>query len=168
MMDKMFVSFGIFCVLLAHGMNYVSAAPELSLTDRISSGVKLGVEKGIDIVKNAPQFIPTPKELGSMGKEALFGLPSSVLLDAINGFCSLALATDNNLSRDSKDKPDYRNLSMILYDDKENASFALTEMDKLVQHPSFNKNAPVVILVTGWLSNTENSTNEAAQAISWV
>uniref|UniRef100_A0A6B2ELX5 Putative vitellogenin n=1 Tax=Phlebotomus kandelakii TaxID=1109342 RepID=A0A6B2ELX5_9DIPT len=159
---KIFLNFGIFCIILTQT---TLAAPELSFTDRVAGGVKLGVEKGIDIVKNAPQFIPTAKELGDMGKEALFGLPSSVLLDGINSFCSLAIATDNNLSRDEKDKPDYRNLSMVLYDNKENASFALTDMEKLVNHPSFKKNAPVVILVTGWLSNKENSTNEAAVAI---
>uniref|UniRef100_A0A7G3B8S6 Putative vitellogenin n=1 Tax=Lutzomyia longipalpis TaxID=7200 RepID=A0A7G3B8S6_LUTLO len=160
---KIFVSFGIFCVILAHSC--ALAAPELSLVDRVTSGVKLGVEKGYDIAKNAPQFVPSPKELGSLGKEAFFGLPSSVLLDGINKFCSLAIATDTNLSRDEKTKPDYRNLSMILYDDKENASFPLTDMDRLAQHPSFNKNNPVVILITGWLSNSENKTNEAADTI---
>ncbi|XP_059616597.1 vitellogenin-1-like [Phlebotomus argentipes] len=165
MTAKMFVNFGIFCIILAHTHERAHGAPELSFVDRVTSGVALGVGKSVDILMNAPQFIPTVQELGNLGKEAFFGLPSKVVLDGVNSFCSLAVATDTNLSRDEKDKPDFRNLSIILYEESENASFPLDDMDSLVQHPSFKKNAPVVILVTGWMSNTKDSTNSVAKAM---
>ncbi|GAB0093473.1 phospholipase A1-like [Sergentomyia squamirostris] len=154
-------------VLLVLGINSIIVARRLSIPNRISSAVKLGVGTGTAIIKNAPKFNPlqSPKEISALGKEAILGLPWKVVLDRVNAICSLALTTDNNLSRDTMDKQDYENISMILYDDKENASFALTEMDKLVQHPSFNENAPVVILVTGWMSNRKNSISRVARSI---
>lgn len=126
---------------------------------------QVGVAKAIDVVKEAANFTPTLSEVGAQGKDYIFGLGPNIVLEAINKVCSLALATQGDVKRSEEVIPELANVSLIFLDNKENRSFGLDEIGDLLNMETFNKNNPVVVLTTGWLSMEDNKTNGAREDI---
>lgn len=158
MSAKIYVNLGILFVFLVQ-----CVSGQLDLHDRIDQ-IRLGVSAGLRILKNTSQIISLEK-LGAVGMDALHEIPGRTLMAALNKFCSLAILTDKDLGRYEKIKPDFDRLRLILYSSSDNASYSLSEMSKLVENPEFNKNDPVVIMVSGWLSNRKDKPNDPAIAI---
>uniref|UniRef100_A0A1B0D1A0 Lipase domain-containing protein n=1 Tax=Phlebotomus papatasi TaxID=29031 RepID=A0A1B0D1A0_PHLPP len=158
MSTKIYVNLGILFVFLVQ-----CVSGQLNLQDRIDQ-IRLGVSAGFRILKNTSQIISL-ENLGALGRDALYEIPGLTLMEALNKFCSLAILTDKDLGRYEKIKPDYDRLRLILYSSSENTSYSLGEMSKLVENPAFNKNDPVVIMVSGWLSNRKDKPNDPAIAI---
>lgn len=127
--------------------------------------IKKGVEKGIDITKEAGTLIPGADDLAAAGKDLVFGAPIKVILEGINKVCSLALATEGDLERSEDVIPELGEVSLKLMDGKFNRSFNVASVKEMVQMETFNKDKPTVILTTGWLSIRENKTNLSAEKI---
>lgn len=150
----------LMCVTVAQWLPSSSAHPYNPLDE-----VKKGVEKGIDIVKEAPKFTPNIEDITKVGKDLVFGLPFKVLLEGINKGCSLALATEGDLERKEEVIPELRDVSIKFLDDKYNRSFNVESVKDMVKLDTFNKNYPTVILTTGWMSIRENETNVSAEKV---
>lgn len=137
-----------------------SAVPYNPLTE-----IKKGVEKGIDITKEVGSLAPSLDDIATVGKDLVFGLPSKVILEGINKFCSLALATEGGLEREEEVIPELADVSIKFWDMKYNRSFNVETVKEMVKLDTFNKARPTVILTTGWLSMRENKTNISAEKI---
>lgn len=129
------------------------------------TAIKKGAEKSVDITKQVADFVPDSSDLASLGKDLIFGLPITVILEGLNKFCSLALATEDDVERSRKVIPELGNVSLHFLDMKFNKSFDLTSVEDMVNMETFNKDFPTVILTTGWLSMEDNKTNGAAK---WI
>lgn len=145
---------------VAQWMSGTSAVPYDPLKE-----VKKGVEKGIDITKEAGNLAPSVEDIAKAGKELAFGTPVKVILEGINKFCSLALATEGDVERTRDVIPNLGDVSLKLMDGRFNRSFNVESVREMVNMETFNKNNPTVVLTTGWLSIRENKTNLSAEKI---
>lgn len=148
---------GIIICALAVGS---SAGPYNPLTE-----IRKGVEKGIDITKQAANFTPGIDDIAKVGKDLIFGAPIKVILEGINKVCSLALATEGDVERSDEVIPELGEVSIKFMDDKYNKSFNVASIGEMVKLDTFNRDYPTVILTTGWLSIRENKTNVSAEKI---
>lgn len=148
---------GILICALAAGS---SAGPYNPLTE-----IRKGVEKGIDITKQAANFTPGIDDISAVGKDLIFGAPIKVILEGINKVCSLALATEGDVERSEDVIPELGDVSIKFMDDKYNRSFNVASIGEMVKLDTFNRDYPTVILTTGWLSIRENKTNVSAEKI---
>ncbi|XP_055693545.1 vitellogenin-1-like [Lutzomyia longipalpis] len=140
---KSFINFALFCSVLVIISN-VSEAQDTKTNSTTAKG---------------RQNFPPVEEIGSYGVEKLLNLNPTDMLEYINEFCSRGAQINNAAAFD------YKDISLTLYDGKENTPFLLTNMGNLMQHPSFNKTQNVVVFVPGWLSNLQESPNAAADTI---
>lgn len=150
----------LICVTAGQWLPSSSAVPYNPLTE-----IKKGVEKGIDITKEVGSLAPGIDDLATVGKDILFGAPSKVILEGINKFCSLALATEGDLERSEDVIPELGDVSLKFLDLKYNKSFNVQSVGEMVRLDTFKKDKPTVILTTGWLSMRENKTNVSAEKI---
>lgn len=64
---------------------------------------------------------------------------------------------DTNLIPETNmDTPDIANLAFVLHTPKTNVSIPIINPTQLWEHPQYNKNLPLVIFVTGWLTFLQN------------
>ncbi|XP_059620322.1 vitellogenin-1-like [Phlebotomus argentipes] len=129
----------------------------------------VGFDSFNHIAGDAINYIPSPRDIARMSKETFLGLPPRVLMEGVNTFCSMAMHYDTNLGRTEKYTPNVQNMSFVLYDNERRVPFQFDELENLAAYPGFNKEHPVIIFITGWLTkdNTENAAaREMAKAYS--
>ncbi|GAB0094896.1 hypothetical protein DMENIID0001_102220 [Sergentomyia squamirostris] len=164
----MAAKFFFLCVILALSYEHVVCEGEADLWDYVNQGknaVDVGAKTMGNVAMNAINYIPNPKDIARMNKEIFLGLPSEMLLQGVNMFCSIAMEYDHNLGRNEKYTPNIQNMSFVFYDNDRRIPFKMNELDKLVSYPSFNKNYSTVIFITGWLTR-ENTENAAARDLA--
>lgn len=86
----------------------------------------------------------------------------SVYFSTFSRTGSAALSTANVNPRSS---PDITNMSYVLKIDNQNISVPLKEPTKLWALKEFNAELPLVLVVTGWTTNANDSENSALDAI---
>lgn len=139
-------------LILVFEFNQVSES--LSFKDISQSAAD--VAKGV--IEKIPDAIPKPEDVFQAGKNLIAGYPFQQVFSAINTFCSTALSTKNVSPRFS---PDISNMSFVLKTKNQNISVPLNEPEKLWSLKEFNTQLPLVMLITGWTTNfndTENPT----------
>lgn len=145
---------------------------------------KLGAKTGEGLIKKVPDLIPTPENVFNVGKQTLIGLPFELLLSTIDKICeylalfsvwffisiefnfhtgSIALAANNGT--EPYKQPSISEMNYVLITNDENVSIPITESKKLWLHPKFDAKKNVVVMVTGWNSDI-NNTNTAAEMLS--
>lgn len=127
--------------------------------------LKKGVSKGIDVTKNVAAFTPGIDDMAVASKDLLLGAPIQVILEFLNQFCSLALATEGDLERSREIIPELEDVHITFLDDKYNRSFKVESVGEMVQLETFNKDNPTVLVTTGWLSMRGNKTSRSAEKL---
>ncbi|XP_059622533.1 vitellogenin-1-like [Phlebotomus argentipes] len=158
MTGSIFVTFLVLCAVFTQSSGQ-------SLLERLSSMALSQAETVYNVAKGAAKLIITPEEMVEITKEILYDLPSRVLTEAINIFCSQAIAVDGNLNRSQLIIPDAKKLGLTFFNDKGYVIYLLDDIEHLVEHPSFDRDGEIVILFMGWLSNRNDSLNYAAEIL---
>uniref|UniRef100_U5EEG1 Putative vitellogenin n=1 Tax=Corethrella appendiculata TaxID=1370023 RepID=U5EEG1_9DIPT len=122
---------------------------------------KVGANVAKGVIEKVPDLIPTPNQIFDLSKQAIAGLPVEVVAAAINQVCSIAL-TSNATESDRSVK--INEMNYVLLTPTENVSIPILNSLELWNHTLFNADFNVVILVTGWTSDI-NDTNKAIDLI---
>lgn len=150
-------------ILVSVLLLYVS--PSIAVPYNPATEIKKGVHKGFDITRQVTDFTPTIDDIASAGKDLVMGTPFQVILEGLNHFCSLALATDGDLERTSEVIPELDDVRIKFLDMKYNRSFNVESVAEMLQLETFNKDNPTVIVTTGWLSMRGNETSQSADML---
>lgn len=143
-----------FFLVLILVFKFYTVSESLSFKDISQSAAD--VAKGV--IEKIPDAIPKPEDVFQAGKNLIAGYPFQQVFSAINTFCSAALSTKNVSPRSS---PDITNMSFVLKTKNQNISVPLNEPEKLWSLKEFNPKLPLVMMITGWTTNfndTENPT----------
>lgn len=155
------------------------------IKNKTTDVLKLGAQAGEGIIKKVPDLIPTPENIYNVGKQTLIGLPFELLISGIDKLCkfcclfkytfchinfqynfpftgSIALSANN--ATESYIQPKISEMNYVLITESENISIPINDSIKLWAHEKFNPQAKVVILVTGWTTDI-NETNSAADVL---
>lgn len=149
----------------------------------------LGTSKGV--ITKIPDVIPSPGSIFQGGKNLIAGYPFEQIFSVVNTFCKFlslilwfyiyqrryenlkaylhrksigatALTTSNVQSRVT---PDIAKMNYVMKVDNQNLLVPLNEPEKLWTLKEFNPDLPLVVMVTGWTSNVNNSENGALDVI---
>lgn len=154
------VVFPTFFLVTTVCLNTCSAVPYSPITE-----IRTGVGKGIDVTKKVADFTPSIDDLATAGKDLVLGTPIQVLLEGLNRFCSLALATEGDVERAKEIVPELGDVQITFLDNKYNRSFNVESVGEMVQLETFNKDNPTVVVTTGWLSMRGNKTSRSAEKL---
>lgn len=141
--------------------------------------IDVGEKTSTGIAGKMVDFMPTPMGILTMSKDTLMGLPIELLMTCIDQMCkhlmnlfclqklmfhlrlgSLALAA-NNSTKPYK-QPKIEEMNYFLMTDHENISIPITDSKQLWNHPKFDKNKKVVVMVTGWNSDIKEESSAAS------
>lgn len=118
------------------------------------------VAKGV--IEKIPDAIPKPEDVFQAGKNLIAGYPFEKVFSAINTFCSAALSTKKVSPRSS---PDTSNMSFVLKTTNQNFSVPLNQPEKLWSLQEFNPKLPLVMMITGWTTNFNDTQNPTLDQI---
>lgn len=131
------------------------------------------ISRGKTLIKSLPKFtmklagsvknlIPSPETIFNVSKQTLIGLPQEVIAYAVHAVCSTAVHV-NAIS--PMYVPHVRDLNFeLLTPNKENITIPLLDPEALWLHPKFQQDWNVVLMITGWNSNI-NESNEALDTL---
>ncbi|XP_031628396.1 hepatic triacylglycerol lipase-like [Contarinia nasturtii] len=119
----------------------------------------VNVIKGV--AQKIPDVIPSAEDLFQYGKNIIIGYPFEVVYSTINSFCSAALSTESVKPRST---PNITNMYYVLKVGDRNITVPLNKPQQLWLKKEFNIRFPLVLLITGWTTNV-NESNSALDAI---
>ncbi|XP_031628400.1 vitellogenin-2-like [Contarinia nasturtii] len=143
-----------YILLLLLVFKFYTTTETLDLSDVGKSAVD--VAKGV--IDKIPDSIPKPEDLFQAGKNLIAGYPFQQVFSAINTFCSAALSAK---SVQPRSMPNIGNMSYVLKTKNKNISVPLDSPEELWKLKEFNPKLPLVMVITGWTTNfndTENPT----------
>lgn len=146
--------FSIFILLFT--LNAISSVSVLKDVSRSAVSVTKGV------IGKIPEVIPSPEDIFQAGKNLIAGYPFEKAFDVINTFCSVALSNKGITPRSA---PHIANMSFVLKTNSKNISVPLNRPERLWSSKEFNRNLPLVMMITGWTTNFNDTENGALDAI---
>lgn len=129
------------------------------VASKIGDGVKLGKNVGRGIGSKAVDLVPSIDNIYNIGKQNLLGLPFEVSISVLDKICSIANAGNNAIL--SPKQPTLAEMNYVLLTESENVTVPMNDSLRLWQHPLFNVNEKVVVLVTGWTTNPDEDNDTA-------
>lgn len=108
--------------------------------------------------------LPTTTEILNYGKQTLLGVPQEVIAYAFNTFCTTAVGQEHVRSNT---EPALHHLQYVLYtgdNGDDEVMVPLQRPELLWQHALFRRDWPVVVVITGWNSNV-NQSNGALEVL---
>ncbi|XP_063706112.1 vitellogenin-3-like [Culicoides brevitarsis] len=154
-----------FAVLIIFAYLNVTAGffgPLETLRNKTKEISNLTVETGKALAQNVPNYVPTFDELFDFTKQSIAGLPFEAAVSVINRICSIAIAA--NATKPFR-TPNASEINYVLLTGDENVTIPLTNSVELWRHPSFDPKKKVVVLITGWKTDI-NETNTAVDLLS--
>lgn len=163
----------IFILLLLHlccGPLFVTSR---AIDDGENNFLNKMISRGKTLIKSLPKFtvklagsiknlIPSPETIFNVSKQTLIGLPQEVIAYAVHSVCSAAVHV--NAIKPSF-IPNVREMNFeMLTQNNENITIPLFEPERLWNHSKFRQDWDVVLLITGWNSNI-NETNDALETL---
>ncbi|XP_055296584.1 vitellogenin-1-like [Sitodiplosis mosellana] len=120
----------------------------------------------VDITKGVagkiPDVIPSAEDVFQSTKNLIAGYPFEKIYGLINSFCSAALSTSSVKPRTT---PNIANMSYVLKVGDQNISVPLNQPTKLWLRKEFNPNLPLVMVITGWTTNANDTENPALDTV---
>lgn len=124
---------------------------------------KSAADTTIGVITKLPDALPSPEGLWQLGKNVIAGYPFDVAFKAVNTLCSAAVSQNTVKPRIT---PNVTSMRFILKVENESDILVpLTQPNELWSSDKFNRQLPLVILVTGWTTNYNESENSALDTI---
>lgn len=116
------------------------------------------------VARNVVERIPTPADIITFGKQTLIGLPQEVIAYAFDQFCASAVTDPAVQPPHAVPNPQAVHMVLMPLDGDAEVHVPLGHSERLWRHPWFRRDWPVVVVVTGWNSNV-NDSNEALDVL---
>ncbi|XP_031628398.1 vitellogenin-2-like [Contarinia nasturtii] len=114
------------------------------------------------VVQKIPDAIPSPKELFETGKNLIAGYPFEYAFSAINTFCAAALSTKTIQPLIT---PNIDHMNFVLKIENLSIAVPLKEPKQLWTLPEFNPKLPLILMISGWTTNFNDSANPTVDKI---
>lgn len=138
-------------LVFALAFQFFSVSESFTLqTFNVKDIVKSSADATVGNLKKISDIIPSPDVVFQSGKNLLLGLPFQEALSVVNKFCSAALSSNAVLPRIT---PDINKINYLLKIGDQQISVPLSDPKKLWSLKEFNSNLPMVMVVTGFLTN---------------
>jgi hypothetical protein len=147
------MKFAIFLSIILLFISCLWAFDIKGIAQTAKDAAKVAVKASKGIAEKAPDLL-SPEDIFDLGKQAVAGLPVEVLASAINKICSVAVSTN---ATESERQVNITELNYVLLTDSDNITVPITNSDELWTNPAFNDSLDVVIMVTGWTSDINDS-----------
>lgn len=132
------------------------------MIDRGKALMKTIPKMTVKIAGRVWDFVPSPRTIFNLSKQALIGLPQEVIAYAVNSICSAAVHV-KAITPSITPNVHEMNFEMLTRN-KENITIPLLNPEELWNHRMFKQDWDVVLLITGWNSNI-NETNDALDVL---
>lgn len=130
---------------------FYSVSESISLeTFNLGNIAKSTIDVTVGNLQKIPDILPSPQDVFQSGKNLILGLPIQEALSLVNQFCSAALSSSAVAPRVN---PDISKMNYLLKFGDSHISVPLSEPKKLWSLTDFNHKLPLVMVVTGWLTN---------------
>lgn len=147
------------CLIFVFAFQFYSVSESLSFS--FQDIAKSIADAAVGNFKEIPDAIPSLDKVFEGGKNLILGLPVQMGISVLNAICSAALSSKTVSPRVS---PDINKMNYLLKIRNQTISVPLNEPKKLWSLKEFNPKLPLVMMITGWKFNINNTNSDEIYA----